>query len=243
MKALFVAPDLAVIANLVSMVSSVDEFKEGASEFTEEDYGKQTKDIFENPANKRFTWVQFEKTENDIDFFSNLAILSANNSYTASEKDILMTQDSVFINVNLLDAFKTVASSNSEDGSVDFDIDLANKSSYHAFKAITDNMFADGENARFHELVTTDNGPQLFMLSGCFTNDTWSIFENIGPTARKGVLMQKDYDCNKKYPGICLLFGLSMNALAQIASRMDVFPEHIRKDFETLPRNEENEAD
>jgi hypothetical protein len=32
-----------------------------------------------------------------------------------------------------------------------------------------------------------------------------------------------------------------MSALAQIASRIDVFPEHIKKDFLTLPRNEENE--
>ncbi len=123
------------------------------------------------------------------------------------------------------------------------DLDLGPKMSFAAFSAITENMFADDGISRFHEIVATDGGPQLFMLTGEFTNDTWSIFEGLGPVARKSVVIQKEADALKRWPGMCLLFGLSMTALAQIASRLDSFPEHIKEDFLTLPRNEENETD
>ncbi len=238
MKALFVAPDLTVIASLISSSATVDEFIKSADEYTPENYSEKSKDAHTNPAFRRFSWVKFDKTEEDVDFFSNIAMLSANNSYTSAEKDILMTQDSVFVNINILDAFKEIA--NTADGeSVNMDLDLSSRMTYDAFKEIAYNMYDDG-SAKFHEIVSTDNGPQLFMLTGEFTNDTWSVLEGIGVVARKSVLMQKDTDCKTTIPGFCLLFGLSMSALAQIASRLDVFPEHIKADFEKLPRNEEN---
>jgi hypothetical protein len=240
MKALFVAPDLSVIASIVSDSDSAKEFLDKAGEYTEENYKNKTKSIHSSPAYRRYTWVKFEKTENDIDFFSNIAMLSANNSYTATEKDIIMTQDSVFINLNILDAFREIAKSSGGE-EIEMDLDMENRMSFDSFNEIAKNMFEDGK-AKFHELTSTDNGPQLFMLTGEFTNDTWSILESIGVVARKNVVMQKEHSVDKEWPGICLLFGLSMNALAQIAQTSDGFPEHIRNDFMKLPRVEENES-
>jgi hypothetical protein len=239
MKALFLAPDLAVLADALSSSDTAEEFAKEVEKYTEENYVGEVKRVSENPANKRFVWVKFDKEEDSIEFFSNLAVLAANNSYTVAEKDIVMTQDCVFVNINLLDAFKAVANLTDDDETMN--LDIADKVSFDAFKQISGNMF--GETARFHELLETENGPQLFLLSGEFTNDTWSVLENIGPVARKSVLVQKDASVEKTYPGFCMLFGLSMNALAQIAARADIFPPHIKADFEKLPRNEENEAD
>jgi hypothetical protein len=237
MKALFLAPDLAVISDALSDSETAEDFENIISKYKEDTYLDDIKNIVENPANKRFVWVKFDKSEENIDFFSNLSVLSANNSYTVAEKDIVMTQDSVFINVNLLEAFKAVANIGEEDG---MNLDILDKVSFDAMKQISGNMF--GEEARFHELLETENGPQLFILSGEFTNDTWCVLENIGPVARKSVLTQKEPDATKTYPGFCMLFGLSMNALAQIAARSEIFPPHIKADFDKLPRNEEDEA-
>ncbi len=239
MKALFIAPDISVIAHVLGGSETVEEFDTNLSKITKGDYAKNVAEIVKSPANLRYSWVKLDKTEEDVDFFSNLAILSANNTFGVSTKDIVMTQDSVFINVNLLQAFKEVAKG-STDKDEEMDISLQDRVSVETISKITKDMFNE---TRFFELVTTENGAQMFMLAGCFTNDTWSILESIGPVSRKSVAMQKKGDANTKRPGFCLLFGLSMTALAQIVESSNKFSSHIKDDFSTFPRKGSEEED
>jgi len=237
MQALFAAPDLVVLAGALGESESVGEFYDKVEKLGDGDYLENVKEYIESPLNLKFGWVKFDKDDSHVDFFSNLAILSANNSYTAKDKEIIMTQDSVFVSINLLRVYKNVIEMESKDDSSSFDVGISDKVDYSVMARMAENMYK-GDEATFHEIVVTDNGPQMFMLSGVFTNDTWSILETIGPVARMPIVMQSEPALDKEYPGFVLIFGLGMGALAQIASASDGFPEHIKRDFMKLPRQE-----
>lgn len=236
MKALFMAPDLVVISHALAVSKDKEDFYKSIDAIANDNYEKNTEAILKNPANLKFSWVKFDKNEDNFEFFSNLSMLSANNSYSTTMKDVVMTQDSVFVNLNLLDAYKTVSGDTSDD---EMDISLVGKTSKETLKDVTKDMF---EETRFIELYSSDNGPQMFMLAGEFTSDTWSLLEKIGNVARRGYVFQGE-DATEKIPGICLLFGLSMTTLAGIAQNADKMPKHIADDLNTFPRAEEEELD
>lgn len=240
MNALFVAPDMVVIADAVSNSENIAEFRKRMDSILDGDYAEKTKDIINNPANLRFSWIKFEKKEEDVDFFSNLALLSANNNYTVSTKEVIMTQDSVFVNMNLMKAFKDVSMS-SKENETDIDISLEGRISKDTARKIADEMFME---TRFYEIVSTKNGPQLFMLEGNFTNDTWSLLENFGPVARKNPAQQFECNCTTRRPGFCYLFGLSMTALAQVVESATGLQKHVAEDLAKLPKeSDKNEKD
>ncbi len=234
MKAVFMAPDLVIISHVLAVSKNKEEFMKNINKITDDNYEKNIESIIKNPANLRFSWVKFDKTEEDFEFFANLAVLSANNSYSTTMKDIVMTQDSVFVNINLLEAYKTV-SETVEDS--DMDISLKGKTSKETLIGVADDIFS---GTKFIELYSSDNGPQMFMLTGEFTSDTWSLLEKIGSVAKRGFTFQ-GVDSTEKIPGICLLFGLSMTTLSGIAENADKMPKHIADDLNTFPRAESKE--
>ena len=232
MKATFIAPDLVVLSHLLTVSKDKDDFEKNSAELiglADKEYSDKISAILKNPANTRFAWVMFDKSEEDIEFFTNLAVLSANNSYSSSMKDIVMTQDNVFVNVNLLEVYKTITEA--ADSSDKMELSLDSKISKDTLTAITTDAF---DGSKFIDLYSSENGPQMFMLTGVFSSDTWNILETIGLVARRGFALQTT-DGAEKIPGICLLFGLSITTLSSIAENSKRLPRHISEDFDTFP--------
>lgn len=239
MDATFVAPDLVVLAHVVQGSDTVEDFKRGLDKLMDGDYNSNVKAIVSSPINLRFGWVKLRKTEEEYAFFSNLTVLDANNTFSPSDRGVIMTQHSVFANLNLIQTFKEV--SKGEDGAeLQMDIDLSNKVDRDSALLIAKGMF---ESTRFYEIIRTDGTPELYLLAGNFTNDTWAVLSTVGSIARKSPAMQKDSDGkDARHPGLCLLFGNAAMSISQIINSSDKFAAHVKADFDTFPREDNAEA-
>jgi len=230
MKAMFVAPDITVLAQMLSASTTQEELVASVKELVEgDDYESRIKKIVENPANLKYGWVRFEKTEESVDFFTALLLLSANNNFSVTSKDVVFTAGSAFVNVNLLESFKSV--SKEGDGIV---IDLHDKIDADKLLALAENMFGEPQ---FMELYSGEEGPELFMLSGTLSIDTWAMLSTIGSVSSRS-FAKSTGDSTEKVPGFCLLFGLSMNTLMHIVSNANRMPSHIADDINKFPRAE-----
>jgi len=232
MKAMFVAPDLAVLAQMLSASTSKEKLVENMKALVESDnYEDRLKAITENPSNLRFSWIKFDKNEENLEFFTSLLLLSANNNYSTSTKDLVMTQDCTFVNSNLLDAYKQV--SQGEDANID--LDLTDKINKDRLMSLCEDMF---DEPQFVELFSTENGPQMFMLAGNFCVDTWGMLSTIGTVSQRSYALSTG-DGKEKVPGICVMFGLSMTTLLHIEANAEKMPKHIEEDLKSLPKAQE----
>jgi hypothetical protein len=236
MKATFVAPDVTVLAQVLSASSSKEELLDGVKEIIEgEDREKKIKEVVSNPSNLRFAWIRVEKNEENLDFISALLLLSANNNYSIATKDVIFTNTSAFINVNLLEAYKTVS-----DTEVANEIRLEDKIDDEKVMSLTENLF---DTPQFMELYSSEeDGPEMFMLSGTMSVDTWSMLSTIGIVSTRN-FGQLTGDGTEKVPGMCLLFGLAMTTLMHILKNADKMPKHISEDINRLPRAKKEEED
>ena len=234
MKALFVAPDLTVLAQMLSVSASKKNLIENVNNLVESDnYKDRIKAITRNPSNLRFAWIRFDKNEDNLDFFTSLLLLSANNNYSTSTKDLIMTQDSTFVNVNLMDAYKNVA--NGPDDSID--LDLQDKVSKEKIVSLCNDMF---DEPQFIELHSSEAGPQMFMLSATFSVDTWDMLSTIGTVSHRSFALSTG-DSTEKIPGFCVMFGLSMTTLLHIEANAEKMPKHIEEDLKSLPKAQKSE--
>ncbi len=228
MKATFVAPDLVVLAQMLSTATSQEGLVASIKELLEsDDYDEKVKTIVENPANLRYGWVRLDKDEENVDFLTALLLLSANNNYSVSNKDVIFTNGSAFVNINLLESFKNVAKS--EDG---IEINLEEKIDKVKILALAEDMFGEPQ---FMELYSTGDGPEMFMLSGTLCIDTWNMLSTIGMVSIRN-FSNSDGDAKVQVPGMCILFGMAMTTLMHIVSNVDKIPEHISYDINRLPR-------
>ena len=229
MKAMFVAPDLAVLAQMLSVSTSKDKLVENMKNLIDsENYDERVKAITENPSNLRFSWIRFDKNEENLEFFTSLLLLSANNNYSTATKDLIMTQDSTFININLMEAYKQV----SKEGNADIDLSLVDKVSKDKLISLTEEMF---DSPQFVELYSTEAGPQMFMLTANFSVDTWDMLSTIGTVSHRSFALSSGNSTDKT-PGMCIMFGLSMTTLLHIEANSDKMPDHIKADLDTLPK-------
>ncbi len=233
MKATFMVTSLAVIAHVLAVSKDKEKFYENIKSIIQNNYDENITKILQNPANLKFSWIRFEKKEEDYPFFSDLAALSANNSYSTTSKEIVMTYDSVFVTHSLLQGYKDISGGNG----IQTDISLLDKISKEALIGLSSDLF---EETKFIELYSGDSGPQMFMLAGNFTSDTWSLLEKIGSVARRGYGFQGT-DATEKIPGICLMFELSMSVVSSISANASKLPAHISADLNTLPKLENQE--
>ena len=231
MKATFVAPDLAVLAQMLASSTSKEDFIDGVRGLIEsEDCDDKIAKIVKNPANLRYTWVRFDKKEENIDFLTSLLLLSANNSFSVSNRDVIFTENSAFVNVNLLESFKAVAQ---EEGEEQINIDMVDKIDKEKILALSENMF---DSPQFMELYSDDDGkPEMFMLTGTLSSDTWVVLQTVGLVSYRSV-GRSDGDGKEKVPGMCLMFGLGMTSLMHIVSNSDKMPKHIKEDLDSFPR-------
>ncbi len=235
MKAVFVAPDLTVLAQMLSFSSSKEELVEHVKELIDSDnYEEKLSEITSNPSNLRCAWVRFEKNEENVDFFTALLLLSANNNYSIAGKDVLFTAESAFVNANLLESFKNVSQESS-----DIKVDLAEKIDKEKLLALSENMF---DAPQFMELYSGKEGPELFMLSGTMCSDTWNMLSTIGVVSTRN-FAKATGDGKEKIPGLCMLFGLSMTTLMHIVSNASKLPDHIAEDVNNFPRAKRSEVE
>jgi len=235
MKATFVAPDIVVLAQVLASSSSKEELIEGVKELTDsKDYEEKIKNIVSNPANLRYGWIRFEKNEEGLDLFTALLLLSANSNYSAVLKDVLFTAESAFVNINLLNSFKKV--SKDAEG---IDIDLSTRIDKDKIIALSERMF---DAPQFMELYSGEEGPELFMLSGSMSVDTWNMLSTIGIVASRN-FAKVTGDGKEKIPGFCILFGLSMTTLMHIVSNASRLPTHIAEDVNSFPRANKAEVE
>ena len=235
MKAMFVAPDIAVLAQMLSISTSQEELVGNVKGLIDsEDYETKLKTIVENPANLRYGWVRFDKTEENVDFMTALLLLSANNNYSVANKDVIFTAESAFVNINLLESFKNV----SKDAS-DLNIDLSDKIDNDKMLSLAEQMFGEPQ---FMELYSGEEGPEMFLLGGSLSIDTWSMLETIGMVSHRSFGLSTG---NSKdiVPGFCILFGMSMTTLMHIVSNVDKMPAHIADDINRFPRAKKAEED
>lgn len=233
MKAMFVAPDLVVLAQMLSISTSKEELVGNVKDLLESDnYEDRIKAISENPANLRFGWVRFDKADENVDFFTSLLMLSANNNYSISNKDLLLTNKSAFVNINLLETFKKVSQDEEN-----MPLSLSDKISKEKLTALSSDMF---DTPQFVELYTSDDGPEMFMLSATFSSDTWEMLSTVGLVSRRSFALSTG-NAKDKIPGFCVLFGLSMTTLMHIVANSDKMPDHIAADIDSLPKAKKTE--
>lgn len=232
MKAVFVAPDLVILAQMLSVSTDTKEFVENVKNVFEGDDSEEKIDsIANNPSSLRYSWLRLEKNEDNIDFLSALLLLSANNNYAVTAKDVIFTNDSAFVNINILKSFKEV----SGDEKFDFDVDIAGKINKEKSISIAENLF---DSPQFMELYSDGNGaPEMLLLSGTMSVDTWSLLSTLGITSYRS-FGKSDGDATKKVPGMCILFGLSATTLMHIVNNADKLPKHIGDDLQKLPKAE-----
>jgi len=238
MKATFVAPDLAVLAQMLSSSSSREDFVNGVRDLVKgDDSDKKISAIVKNPANLRYAWVRFDKKEENLDFLTSLLLLSANNSFSVSIRDVVFTEDSAFVNVNLLESFKSVAQ---EDSETDVSIDIVDKIDKEKILALAESMF---EFPQFMELYSNEDGrPEMFMLSGTLSVDTWNVLQTVGIVSTRSA-GRSTGNGKDKVPGICIMFGLGMTSLMHIVNNSDKMPEHIMSDLDSFPRARKSNED
>jgi len=235
MKAMFVAPDITVLAQMLSISTTQKELVENVKGLiNSEEYEDKLKQIVENPANLRYGWVRFDKTEENVDFMTALLLLSANNNYSISTKDVIFTAESAFVNINLLESFKSV----SKEGA-DINIDLADKINSDKLLSLAEGMFGEPQ---FMELYSSKDGPEMFMLGGSMSVDTWSMLSTIGLVSSRS-FAKSTGNSKDRVPGFCILFGMSMTTLMHIVSNADKMPSHIADDINRLPRAKKAEED
>jgi len=231
MKATFVAPDLAVLAQMLASSASKEDFIDGVRALIEgEDSDEKIAAIVKNPANLRYAWVRFDKKEENLDFLTSLLLLSANNSFSVSSRDVVFTENSAFVNVNLLESFKSVAQ---EDGDAKVSIDIIDKIDKEKILALVESMF---ETPQFMELYSDEDGkPEMFMLSGTLSVDTWNVLQTVGLVSTRSA-GRSTGDGKEKVPGMCIMFGLGMTSLMHIVNNSDKMPKHIKEDLDSFPR-------
>jgi len=232
MKISYIAPEMAVIAYLLSKSETEELFRKRLDELVKaDDFDDVVKHISSIPASARFALFSMQKTEDTLSLTEALLLLSATDRMYSNARDVVVARDSIFFNAAVARLFEFTVNGKEEPD----EFDIAKKISKEGLLGVAGDF--DFNGIQLTEVTgESEEDKRLFVLSGSLYRETWSMLERIG-ISTSSIIPIADIDkAGQRIPGFCYLFFPGVVALSEMAqSTSATLPRRVTEDLSRLP--------
>jgi len=234
MQLSFIAPEMAVIAQVLAGAKKLDVFEAKMGQLLDSDnFDDKISKIADDHHSSKYALIISEKDKDSVEFANVLLMLSSVESMYSSIRDVVTTEKFIFFNASIAKSYEVIVQD--KDEAEDFKI--SGRITKESLKKIYENFSFD--SPQLTQIIEDDGETKLFILTGSMYPDTWRTLERIGICSTSMILAYDDGDHDRRIPGFCYLFTPGIMALSMMEESAGILPQKIIDDLSRLPKSQE----
>ena len=231
MKITVLAADLPILAYHLALGTPINEIVEITKDIDVE--SSDFENAIRNQSLSKYIWVKFEKTNDTLNLVNTALMMSAGNTHSFNERNVVLTEKEVFVNYSMLKLIEDINESKEK-------IDVVSAAKKKVLISDVGSLF---EKTSFNTLfVNEQEQATMHILTGTLSSDTWNILKGIAQVSTRDAVLANG-NGKELIPGFAIFFGTAMMTLMYLDGESSKFAEHIQEDFKSFPKaSEKNES-